>query len=731
MAAVQRILDRLILIRYADDKEVLLTYDVIEGMLTDYRRKGSYARPDDLMQELIDFSHRMDERHNTTLFQPGHICEQVAVPNEVLEKVMAEMNNISFRKFTSDILGSTYETYLGTKLALRNGEVKSEERRDIRKAGGIYYTPPPIVHYIVDNTLGKLLKELEKEHKLNTIEKVMQIRVLDPACGSGSFLIYAYKLLSDFYRRINEMIDNKRVRLLAQAGSTDMFQRLELFKQLPEPLVDYPHYILEKQLYGVDIDPEAAEIAAVNLTMQAFADARREKLPLILNENVKVGNSLISGTEEELHTYFGDNWQEKKPFKWKEAFPNGGFDVVVGNPPYGAELTTDEKAYLKHNYDCVSDFETAQYFIAVAEQVLKPNGYLAFIIPNTIFLNLYAQRFRRFIADSFRVESVLDLSGSEVFKQATIRTAIPLLVKSNVPNNEVAFLRLEGDETKGILYKTVSQKDLLENDRLWSMGSVDSVITSLLKKLMSQSVPLSSILVISQGLIPYDKYRGHDEQTIKNRIWHADSKKDETFKKELRGGDVRRYFVKWNGKQWISYGPWLAAPRKIDFFTKPRLLFREITDPRSGLLHVAFTEEEFYNNPSLINCIVGDKPYSLKYCLAISNSSLIGYFHFHTSPKVRKGVFPKILVNDVRNLPIRCIDFDKPAEKKKHDELVALADTMLELNNQVAFSENIPSDKQDELSLEIERKDVEINEKVYELYDLTGDEIEIVESRQS
>jgi hypothetical protein len=108
MQAVQRVLDRLILIRYADDQEVLLTYDVIESILAGYRKKGNYAKPDDLMRELIDFSHRMDEHHNTSLFQPGHICEQVAVPNEVLEKIMTEMNNISFRKFTSDVLGSTY-----------------------------------------------------------------------------------------------------------------------------------------------------------------------------------------------------------------------------------------------------------------------------------------------------------------------------------------------------------------------------------------------------------------------------------------------------------------------------------------------------------------------------------------------------------------------------------------------------------------------------------------------
>jgi hypothetical protein len=293
MAAVQRVLDRLILIRYADDTEVLLTYDVIDLILSNYRKKGGYTRPDDLMRDFIDLSHRMDERHNTTLFQPGHICEQVFIPNDVLEHIMGEMNNISFRKFTSDILGNTYETYLGTKLVLRDREIESEARRDIRKAGGIFYTPPIIARYIVDNTLGCLLSELEQQYRVHAIEKAKEIRVLDPACGSGSFLIYAYQVLANFYRRMNQQIEGEQVKLLANVASPDMFKRLELLKQLPQPLLDYPHHILQKQLYGVDIDPEAAEIAAVNLTMQAFADARQEKLPLILNENIKVGNSLI------------------------------------------------------------------------------------------------------------------------------------------------------------------------------------------------------------------------------------------------------------------------------------------------------------------------------------------------------------------------------------------------------------------------------------------------------
>ena len=207
------------------------------------------------------------------------------------------------------------------------------------------------------------------------------------------------------------------------------------------------------------------------------------------------------------------------------------------------------------------------------------------------------------------------------------------------------------------------------------------------------SKPLNEYAEISQGLIPYDKYRGHTEEQIKNKVWNADYQKDDTYRKELRGKDVDRYHLEWNGIDWISYGEWLAAPRRKEFFTEPRIIVREITSPR---ILATYTEEEYYNTPSIINCI--EFKIDIFFVLGVINSELMSYYHNIMSPKASKGLFPKILVNDVRNIPINASDSETV------EKISGLVKKMLE---------------EGEVDAGI---DDQIDELVYDLYKITAEE---------
>ncbi len=415
MEAVQRTLDRLIILRYADDVGVLLQHDLLENLLTYHHGRLAYVQEYEFQELVNRLFHDFYHAHNTTIFTPGHVCEQALIGNECLVNLVREISSISFRKFSSDILGNTYESYLGQKLKLADGQLVPEVRKDVRKGEGIYYTPGYIVRYIVDHTLGRWLYGTENGRpdgptvageSPKTLADLDSLRVIDPAMGSGSFLIYAFDVLADFYERENTRIEAennaawetwaKRAREEGMFGKENELPPPQLRPTVP----DYIEKILQEHLYGVDLDPEAVEIAGVNLIMAAFRRLtgnrqRHRKLPLILRQNLKCGNSLIAGDRGEgigegeynealerlielrgelrelhddaaraaklaeieaaaaplnaalnhsLRPYFGDDVAGKRPFNWAVEFPEAfdprrpeeqrGFTVVVGNPPY-------------------------------------------------------------------------------------------------------------------------------------------------------------------------------------------------------------------------------------------------------------------------------------------------------------------------------------------------------------------------------------------------------------
>jgi adenine-specific DNA-methyltransferase len=790
MAAVQRILDRLILVRYGDDKEVLRTHDLLDAMLVEYRNRGAYARPDHLMRAFTDLSNMMDELHNTTLFAPGHVCERVSVPNQVLAEVISEMNAISFRKFTSDILGNTYESYLGTKLTLRNGAIQDEERRDVRKGRGIYYTPRWVVEYIVDNTLGKRLQEIEKQHGLHAIEKVRDLAVLDPACGSGSFLIYAYQVLADFYRRLNQAIAQEQTRLLADAAQFRLFETLQEIQHLPQPVADYSHVILEDHLYGVDLDPEAAEIAAVNLTMQAFADSRREKLPLILNENIKVGNSLISGSEAELHPYFGDGWQEKRPFNWEQEFPEimhrGGFDIVIGNPPY-------LKEYVKRQpFHDVRGSRLAKYyqgkadiwyiFACLAIDLLKPGGLHSFIATNNWITAGGASLLRQKVFSETRLQEFVDFGDYKVFGTAGIQTMIYLLEKTaNAHQEAVRYRRItrpgitaaevtrflfeakDGDfavsfdalvkpGTEGQVFTFVNAAEAMVLARIESTGKYrlrpsdaaqgivtpqDSVTPKHLPDLLDSTIePGVGIFVLSDN---------------EKRSLGVTEKEQNLVKPYYTTEELGRYYGNPNNRFWIIYTD-PAAVAGIDEYPRikahlARFATVMTSDNKPYGLHRA-RDERFFLGEKIVSLRKTDRPHftytdfpcyvsqtffvvkptdvNLKYLVAVLNSSVC---HFWLDKKGKKqGDALQVDKAPLLQIPIRLVDSAVPDERVLHDRLVALTDRMLDLHQRLAAKGGLPDSEREQIEREIAGTDREIDDLVYDLYGLTAAEGALVEA---
>jgi hypothetical protein len=441
----------------------------------------------------------------------------------------------------------------------------------------------------------------------------------------------------------------------------------------------------------------------------------------LLQQNIKCGNSLIDDP-----LIAGD-----KAFKWEEEFKQimdeGGFDVVIGNPPYVDIKQLDPKIvrYFFDKYSAVKNrMNLYAVFVERVLTLLKDGGYFGFIIPNSILYNESYQKIRTLLLDKVTLRKIIRLPDN-VFQNAKVETIILIFQKkketTKKPNCEVIIYPRE------TIINAINKENNVQvadfNQKIWETEnnviniSTNTFLINLLNKIEEETKPLVDICDFSLGLTPYDKYKGHTKSQIEERVFHSKTKKNATFMPLLSGENIIRFGVFWDGKEYISYGNWLGAPREQRFFTKPRIVVRQIISGKPPRIYAGYTEDELYNTQIAFNIILRDEnKISSKYLLAILNSKLTSFYHKEKYLDPSKNLFQKILIANAKKFPIKIIP------KSEQQPLIKLVDKMLFLNKRLNEIGDKKTDERAEIEEEIKHTDNEIDKLVYKIYGITEEE---------
>lgn len=401
---------------------------------------------------------------------------------------------------------------------------------------------------------------------------------------------------------------------------------------------------------------------------------------------------------------FSDVFAEKK-----------GFDVVIGNPPYGVSIKDDYRKAVVYHLGNVPDYEIYYYFIEIAHRCLMEKGILSYIIPNTYLFNTYANTYRHSILQKWNALEILDCTKFPVFKSAVVRNTINTWQKNKDGSSHVGYRNTVGVTAFDALVKKdkqiMSASDLQEMNQNWGLAfMLEPIVIRIVNKIAGQSESVINLYDVSQGYIPYRKSdlvksygKTEGEKIVKQRLWHSANKESEEYIQELYGRDISKYSYKSTG-EYVKYGRHLACYVDIRFFNQDRIVVREITNPT---IIACRLKEIYVHDPQLIAVIPKDDS-SLNILWAVLNSKLATFYHFNHSPKATKGAFPKILVSDVKTFPLPNID----------------EETRIVIDEKVS---RILSAKQSDPSADTTVLENEIDFMVYKLYGLTYDELLVVD----
>jgi hypothetical protein len=417
------------------------------------------------------------------------------------------------------------------------------------------------------------------------------------------------------------------------------------------------------------------------------------------------------------------------PFDWEkeflEIFQRGGFSVVIGNPPYGAELSQDMRHLLSTKYKTpIPITDSFVLFMLKSFQLLRSGGLQSFIVPSPwLYMSSYTD-FRKSLLRNYKLKELI-LFRQPVFSEVTVETCIELMENAKDPEAKIRFLEIKDESTSlnGKIYY-LDQSSVLKDpeSNLWQSG--DSVIQDLFLRIERNSKKLGDLTHIVCGLTPYRKGKGKPHQTkevVDNKSFDADSKVDETYRQYLMGRDFHRYCWQNEKERWISYGDWLAEPRYAAPFNDAiKIVIRQTADSIIAQLDIY----KYLSLKNVHNLRINHDKLSYNYLLGLLNSKLISWWYQKLIPE--KGrVFAEVKVVNLKKIPIRIIDFDDSADVALHDRMISLVEQMLSLHKQL--HEARTPHEHTALQRQIEATDRQIDALVYELYGLTEEEIKIVE----
>ncbi|OAQ54840.1 hypothetical protein HTG_04535 [Natrinema mahii] len=788
---VQRILDRLVVMRVAEDRRVI-AHDTLRRMMDTWN--GTKINPEErrLIDDFTNVFKDFDSVYNSELFAE-HDCESWAISNDPLQETIDGLYSYKFEYLDADILGSIYEDYLGHAIEDKAEGLELEKQADERREGGIYYTPVPVVEYIVESTLGDRLDSLMEDVRAEltgddpdfeaaheAFKEIEDVRFLDITCGSGSFLIKAYDKFVECYNEYDELVMEARPEDMgvAEYGSV---------QAKPQ---DYRQRILRNNIFAVDLDYQATEIASVNLFLKALKQG--EKLPTILEENILQGNSLLDGPASEVADVLGVSEEEAREmgaFDWETEFSDvfdgedDGFTVIAGNPPWGAEVEPYEE-WLEHdnNYTLASgQYDIYELCIELTEQLLKEDGTLGFIIPDSIFREEH-EDLREWLATNHQIDQVHKL-GEGIFEDVWAGTAI--LQYTRTPSDgenvvECSVLRKEDRERMqgagGTALSTLiedrlntkTQQRILDEDDYNFRPFADEDDYEIMSTMESDTVDTREVLDDSRGdeigksgnvmrcpsCMKWDTFPrsrseengggyypktcthcGHEykfENASETRTIIKDTQPDEDWKKLYFGEHVTRY--RESGHAYID-----DSVSGIDFedealYDPPKILLRktgfgfnafvDYTDARCLQVVYVFRLLEDRAEPY--------EQYDLEYFLGLINSRVMLYYYTKERSEIEWQSYPYKTQGLIMGLPFPEIDFDDSEQKQKYDRFVELVREACQSDGQIGRDEDwelerlaydfydIPTEKRNRISNEL--KELQRLQVVRELFPDGGDE---------